>query len=275
MIPLKPKPNPLNRKRHPTDVSDDALPHASRFSLIIPTPSSTNPPPSSRLAGMVLPAWSCHSLQRIKPSKACSQTCSNGMPAKQNLTYPFGFSQGCPIRLNCTEDGDALIGEFLVQSASLDTITITIEANCSRPFGSMDQLYGRNYAPKGKNAVLLNNCTQTSPCDVPNTLVIQAQFQSLCESSTKFNTSMNCYSEKSNHYDVMFLNRSRLFALGCEYFLSSISAENLNNISVSLGVQMLQLVWWVNGDKCECSDDADCVQGWVPRRWVLPNGRRG
>ncbi|XP_056172200.1 wall-associated receptor kinase-like 14 [Syzygium oleosum] len=217
------------------------------------------------LASIVLPILTAAAHKAIHPP--CSQTCSSGMPAKQNLTYPFGFSPGCPIQLNCTEDGDALIGEFLVQSASPDTITITIEANCSRPFGSIDQLYGRNYAPVGKNSVLLSNCTQTSPCDVPNTLVIQAQFQSLCESSTKINTSMNCYSEKPNHYNVTFLNHSKLFALGCEYFLSSISAEELNNVSVSLGVQMLQLFWWVNGDECECSQDADCVQ-----LLGLPNG---
>ncbi|KAK3415764.1 hypothetical protein EUGRSUZ_H01495 [Eucalyptus grandis] len=181
------------------------------------------------------------------------------MPAKQNLTYPFGFSPGCPIRLNCTEGGDALIGEFLVQSASPDTVTITIEAMCNRSFGSIDQLYGRNYAPTVKNSVVLDNCTQINPCNVPNTQVIGAQFQSLCKASNKTNNSMSCYSDQANDYSTKFLNRTRLFALGCTYFVSSLSEEEVNNVAVSLGVQILQLEWWVNGDECECSQDSDCV----------------
>ncbi|KAF8015259.1 hypothetical protein BT93_H0918 [Corymbia citriodora subsp. variegata] len=199
----------------------------------------------------------------------CSQTCGTGMPAKQNLTYPFGFSPGCPIQLNCSEDGDALIGEFLVQSVSPDAVVVTIEDKCDRPFGSIDHLYGRNYAPTGKNSVLLNNCTQSSPCDLPTTQVIQDQFQSLCERSNKTNTntSMSCYSEQANNYSTEFLNRTRLFALDCKYFPSSILMEAQNNVSAPLGVQLLQLEWWVNGDECECSEDADCVQ-----LSGLPNG---
>ncbi|XP_056172195.1 L-type lectin-domain containing receptor kinase IV.1-like [Syzygium oleosum] len=217
------------------------------------------------LASMVLPVLAAAAHKAVH--LPCSQTCGTGVPAKQNLTYPFGFSPGCPIQLNCSEDGDALIGEFLVQSASPDTITITVETKCDRPFRSIDQLYGRNYAPMGTNSVLLNNCAQTSACDVPRTQVIQAQFQSRCEPSNKTNTSMSCYSEKANHYNAMFLNRSGLFDLGCEYFLSSISAEELNDGSVPLRFQMLHLSWWVNGDECECSQDADCVQ-----LLGLPNG---
>ncbi|XP_010060884.2 wall-associated receptor kinase-like 14 [Eucalyptus grandis] len=216
------------------------------------------------LAGVVLPILAA-ARKAIPPP--CSQTCHNGKPANQNLTYPFGFSPGCPIQLNCTDDGDALIGEFVVQAASSETVTVTIEAECNRSFEAIANLYGRNYAPMGKNAILLNNCTKISPCDLPNTQVIQAQFQSLCETKNKANTSMSCYSEKENHYSTKFLNRSRLSALGCKFFLSSISAEKLNNVSVSLGVQMLQLAWWVNGNRCECSRDADCVQ-----LSLLPNG---
>ncbi|KAF8022893.1 hypothetical protein BT93_F0414 [Corymbia citriodora subsp. variegata] len=217
------------------------------------------------LACVVLPILTAAARRPARPP--CSQTCGVSTPGKQNLSYPFGFSPGCPIQLNCSDEGDAFIGEFLVQSVSQDTVAVTIQAECERPLGAIDHLYGRNFAPKGKNAILLNNCTQTSPCDVPNTQVIQAQFQSLCEPSNKANTSMSCYSEQANHYSTAFLNRSKLFALDCKFFLSSISAEELNNVSVSLGVQMLQLEWWVNGDECECSQDADCFQ-----LSGLPNG---
>ncbi|KAK3415759.1 hypothetical protein EUGRSUZ_H01501 [Eucalyptus grandis] len=217
------------------------------------------------LAGMVLPILTVGARKAIPPP--CSQICHNGKPEKQNLTYPFGFSPGCPIQLNCTDDGDALIGKFRVQSASSETVTVTIEAQCNRSFEAIANLYGRNYAPIGKNSILLNNCTQISPCNLPNTQVIQAQYQSLCETKNMANTGMSCYSEEANNYSIKFLNRSRLSALGCKFFLSSMSAEALNNVSVSLGVQMLQLAWWVNGDECECSRDADCV-----RLSGLPNG---
>ncbi|KAK3415756.1 hypothetical protein EUGRSUZ_H01504 [Eucalyptus grandis] len=219
------------------------------------------------LAGMVLPILAAGAHKAV--DLPCSQICRTGKPVTQNLTYPFGFSSGCPIQLNCTDDGDALIGEFRVQSASTETVTVTvtIEAECNRSFEAIVDLYGRNYAPIGENALLLNSCTQISPCDLPNTQVIQSQFQSLCETENKTNTRMSCYSEQANDYSIKFLNRSRLFALGCKHFLSSISAKDLNYVSVSLGVQMLQLEWWVNGDECECSQHADCV-----RLSGLPNG---
>ncbi|KAF7850051.1 hypothetical protein BT93_L5899 [Corymbia citriodora subsp. variegata] len=110
--------------------------------------------------------------------------------------------------------------------------------------------------------VLLNNCAQNSPCNLPSTQVIQAKYQSLCEPSSKTNTStsMSCYAEQANNYSTEFLNRTRLLALDCKYFLSSISAEELNNVSVSLGVQVLQLEWWVDGDECGCSQDGECLQ---------------
>ncbi|KAF7847461.1 hypothetical protein BT93_L2945 [Corymbia citriodora subsp. variegata] len=71
---------------------------------------------------------------------------------------------------------------------------------------------------------------------------------------------MSCYSEQMYKSNAWFLNRTRLSALDCKYFLLSLSAEDLNNVSVSVGTQLLQLVWWVNGDECECSQDADCIQ---------------
>ncbi|KAI3439665.1 uncharacterized protein J3R85_004500 [Psidium guajava] len=217
------------------------------------------------LAAVLLPTFTAEAHRAVH--RSCSQTCSAGVPAKQNLTYPFGFSPGCPIQLNCSQEGDALVGDFPVQSAGPDAVIITIEAKCDRPFGSIEQLYGSNYAPIGKNAILLNNCKNASLCDVPKTQVIQAQFQSLCKQRNKTHTSMSCFSEEKNNYTVPFLNRSSLLALGCKYFLSSISAEQLNNASVLLGVQMLELVWWLNGDGCECSHDAECI-----RLSGLPNG---
>ncbi|XP_048129432.1 wall-associated receptor kinase-like 14 [Rhodamnia argentea] len=129
------------------------------------------------LASGVLPIITAAAHRAVHPP--CSQACGTGMPANQNLMYPFGFSPGCPIQLNCTKDGDALVGDFLVQSASPDTVIITIEAKCDCLSGSIEQLYGSNYAPMGSNAILLNNCTKASPCDVATTQVIQAQFRSL------------------------------------------------------------------------------------------------
>ncbi|XP_019437992.1 PREDICTED: wall-associated receptor kinase-like 14 isoform X2 [Lupinus angustifolius] len=186
--------------------------------------------------------------------RACNQTCGSAKP----FSYPFGFSSGCQIRLNCTADGEIFIGEFPVQSVTTESIIVNIKGQCNRPIDTFHQLFSHKYAPTSGNVILLKNCTETmSQCSITETLV-ESHFDSDgCNGDRSGN--LSCYVENSTKG---FMSDRKLERLGCEYFMSSISTEDLRNNSgtaVSLEVATIELGWWLKGS-CECSGDANCTQ---------------
>ncbi|KAI4321285.1 hypothetical protein MLD38_034687 [Melastoma candidum] len=172
----------------------------------------------------------------------CNNTCSGQTP-NIKIQFPFGFSSGCPIQLNCTPDGTVLIGEFPVQEIDSysGSISVNVSARCDRPFGTIDQLYGRNFAPKSNNEVFLGNCTQPSPCD---------KYLPTCSMSLE---NVSCYTVKESGSE--FLSFGKLSEMKCGIFTSSTS-EWLSN---SLYDETMLLAWWVSGEDCRCSGNAICT----------------
>ncbi|KAF9668626.1 hypothetical protein SADUNF_Sadunf14G0023300 [Salix dunnii] len=180
---------------------------------------------------------------------SCNRTCG-----AKHLPYPFGFSAGCDIHLNCSQNGDMLINEFPVQIVGQDTIKINLEPKCDRPIEALHYLSTKNYAPKSTNAILLNNCTSGfSPCNIPS-ISVRTHFESLnCSNSS----SLSCFSSAdtaNGFFDYNMANISQ-----CKYLLSSISSDSLTDSGVSLEIQIMELRWWLQGD-CRCSEDAICTQ---------------
>ncbi|KAJ8538025.1 hypothetical protein K7X08_014565 [Anisodus acutangulus] len=179
----------------------------------------------------------------------CTHSCGNKL-----LPFPFGFSPGCPIQLNCTSNGQIVINKFPVQSVTSDTILINLLAQCTRPFSAIHNLFSSNYAPTSRNGILFQNCSYSqSSCLIPSTM-IQTHFELLdCGKEN-----MSCYSEpnsENNFIDLKNLSRTR-----CGSLFSAISVEsNLNSSAVSLDVQVVQLWWWVHGH-CKCSSNANCAK---------------
>ncbi|KAI4321281.1 hypothetical protein MLD38_034682 [Melastoma candidum] len=159
----------------------------------------------------------------------CNKTCSGQTP-NISIPFPFGFSSGCPIQLNCTPDGTVLIGEFPVQEINSHngSISVNVSARCDRPFRTIDQLYGRNFAPKSNNEVFLGNCTRTSPCD---------KHLPTCSMSLG---NVSCYTGKETGSE--FLSFGKLSEMKCGIFTSSTS-EWLSN---SLYDETMLLDWWSN-----------------------------
>ncbi|XP_027356347.1 wall-associated receptor kinase-like 14 [Abrus precatorius] len=184
----------------------------------------------------------------------CHQTCGSSKP----FPYPFGFSSGCAIRLNCTPDAGPSVGEFPVQTVTADSIIVNIKAQCNRPFDTFHHLFSHKYAPTSENVILFDNCTGTPlPCFIPESLV-RTQFQSDgCSGSGGGN--LSCYFEKSTKG---FVSDRILEQIECKHFMSSISSNNLRNNSgaVSLEVATVELGWWLQGDQCQCSDHANCTK---------------
>ncbi|KAL1539577.1 non-specific serine/threonine protein kinase [Salvia divinorum] len=193
-----------------------------------------------------------HTILTIAYSSAalCSHTCGN-----RKLPFPFGFSAGCPIQLNCSGNGTILAADFPVQSVNAETILVNIPAICGRPVKALRRLFTANLAPTSHNAILLHDCrNHSSGCLIPTTMV-QTHFEQLdCDAR---NATVSCYSEQDN--TTSFIDYGNLTRSGCRSLFSAISMEAYSNSSsVSLDVQVVRVGWWLRGG-CRCSRNARCV----------------
>lgn len=188
----------------------------------------------------------------------CSKSCGSGH-RPHDFPHPIGFSAACQIRLNCTRDGAALIGEFPVESINSDHIKVMMGAKCNRRLHAIRQFFSRNYAPTAHNAILLQNCSSpVSSCLLPTTMV-QTKFESPNCASVNA-SSISCYTQNG----VGFLDLENLTRTHCDYLLSSISAESLSSNSsagISLEIQAVELEWWLEGGcRRSCHEDANCTE---------------
>ncbi|KAL6493138.1 hypothetical protein OROGR_032897 [Orobanche gracilis] len=192
---------------------------------------------------VIIPCWT-------KSAAWCNHTCGD-----QTLPFPFGFSAGCQIRLDCDSNGTILASGFPVQSITGGKISVNLPAMCTRPVEALGRLFTDNFAPTSQNGILLKGCrNQSTDCFIPKTMV-QAHFQLLdCDDG---NSSMSCYSETHNR--TSFIDYGKLTRSGCRFLFSAISTESFaNSSSVSLDVQMMSMEWWLRGG-CRCSDNAKCL----------------
>ncbi|KAK8596774.1 hypothetical protein V6N13_001381 [Hibiscus sabdariffa] len=183
-------------------------------------------------------------------STKCNRSCGDRL-----VPYPFGFSSGCPIPLNCSSNAHQQldIAGFPILNISNDRMKISIEATCNRPLRDLHRLYGPNYAPTSRNAILLQNCSVPAACMIPSTMVY-THFEALA-CSTNGSSNISCYSEnKANG----LIDYNKVIKTHCKSFLSSISTESFNESGV-LEVQVVELRWWIEG-RCSdlCSENALC-----------------
>ncbi|EOA13078.1 hypothetical protein CARUB_v10026084mg [Capsella rubella] len=177
-----------------------------------------------------------------------------------SLRYPFGLSDGYPIRFNCSKTtGDALIGEFSVQEVTNANIYVTIPPVCKRKIGIIEQLFRENLAPSSsQNIILFQGCKEQSfNCLIRRQFVEDRLNISRCKSPVKCldGATTTIAADVMSIGDV--LNRS-----GCEYWFSSITPDSKNTKSqVSFNLGRLKLDWWLNKScsGANCSDNADCT----------------
>lgn len=194
-------------------------------------------------------------------SSSCSKVC--GTVFYHHLPFPFGFSSGCQIQLNCTSNGTMVIHDFPIQEINQDSIMVNIQAQCGRSIDTIQTLFGENYAPTSHNGILMQNCTTPlTSCLIPTTMV-QTHFE-LLDCGTKNSSNISCYSEQNQQNQ--FIIYQNLVQSQCSSFFSSIAVEsmgNSNSSSVSLNVQLVQLGWWLTGN-CQCSKHANCIKVFSP-----------
>ncbi|GMH06444.1 hypothetical protein Nepgr_008284 [Nepenthes gracilis] len=187
-------------------------------------------------------------------SSTCNQSCLGN-----RVDYPFGFSVGCKIQLNCRSDGQILLAGFKVNNVTSDSIMIFFPGTCNRPIEEIKKLFDQHYAPTWQNGLLLQNCTSSSSsCVVP---------ASYLESSVKLqdckNRNLSCHAVTNSGIDV--LSYENISRTGCKFLFSSLFVEwSVKwNSSLSLDFETLQLGWWLTG-KCHCSENANCTTVHLP-----------
>ncbi|PWA84276.1 concanavalin A-like lectin/glucanase domain-containing protein [Artemisia annua] len=186
------------------------------------------------------------------------------------VRYPFGFSSNCEIPLNCTSNGEILIGEFPIQEINDNNLLVSLPAKCGRAVNALSHLYSDHYAPTSNNAILMQNCTeQVKTCMIPATMLRTNLEIVNCSDGQGGYGNVSCYSSDGNH-SAMFIDYGNVTRLGCRFLFSGVASEMIgdNSPAVSLDIQMVRLGWWLKGS-CDCSNDADCTN------IISPNGRDG
>ncbi|RAL46742.1 hypothetical protein DM860_005021 [Cuscuta australis] len=190
--------------------------------------------------------------------KKCNRSCGRGWG--KDLPYPFGFSDGCGIRLDC-DNGDVKIGEFKVRNLTADSILVGLPASCGRGIEKVLPLNGGNFWMSRRNAFLLENCSRPLPeCKALTRLTGLRR-------CVNRNDSVGCYSELGEK-GGSFLSYAGLKSSNCSVVLSSIAAggnETVQNSAWSLELQTVELVWWLDGS-CNCHPDGQCSPVELPTR---------
>ncbi|KAL3525745.1 hypothetical protein ACH5RR_014117 [Cinchona calisaya] len=197
----------------------------------------------------------------------CDRHCGNGTA----VPYPFGFSSGCEIQLNCSESGEIRIGQFKVHNLTEDSILIHLPVDCTRTIQELDQLQGDNFAMTRRNGLLFVNCSgPENTCVIPTALLnSELNMNSRCSDISSKN--MSCYSD-SNWKSSEFLEYNHLKQIiKCDLLLSSFAValdtsrdNNNNDNSPSLNFQTMELRWWLEGP-CNCGKFANCTTFSIPR----------
>ncbi|KAJ6304911.1 hypothetical protein OIU78_020458, partial [Salix suchowensis] len=193
-----------------------------------------------------------------KSGSSCASSCGIGKAANV-VPYPFGFSNGCPIQLNCNStEGKIKIDEFQVQSITPNGILINLPADCSRSIETIKPLFGQNYGPSWQNSLLLQNCNKSINGCVISRSPLQRELHSKnCEAAK--NDSLNCYTQTYSGIDT--LSYENVSSTHCKSVFSSL-AVGPDSPVVSFQFERIELEWWLEGacHSNRCSNNGNCSE---------------
>lgn len=202
-------------------------------------------------------------------NSSCVQSCPAGKSAKP-VPYPFGFSSGCGIELNCSTNGSIKIQGFQVLNITATSIFLDIPATCNRRVDSIKHLFGRRYGLTIQNSLLLRNCSPQSGvngCSIPTSFLETRFSLERCANTNKSDT-IRCFSPEAPGKVEVF-NYMELQNTSCRSLYSTIAVDaKSNGSSISLEFQKLELAWWLDGNH-------KCHQNATRTEVLLPGGVSG
>ncbi|KAL1219083.1 Wall-associated receptor kinase-like 14 [Cardamine amara subsp. amara] len=194
---------------------------------------------------------------RVSSSGDCNGICGN-----LTLSYPFGFSDGCKIKFNCSAAKQAKIGDFSVLNVTGDHIFVAVPQNCTRTVQDMDLLFNEFYAPTSANSFLMEKCTNAADsCSIKQTF-LEAQLNlTRCNNSSE---SISCFSldtNSSSKHSEKFFSMKDLRKSSCSLLYSSLAFESVGaSAGIALEFERVKLGWWLKGNctTANCSKTAKC-----------------
>lgn len=107
------------------------------------------------------------------------------------VQYPFGFSEGGGIKLDCY-DNTPRIGEFLIQNVTEKSLLIYLPAKCNRSMESIRPLFSKNFAPTRNNSFLVQGCAASlGGCVIPASSFVGNQIE--VESCDSKSSNISCF----------------------------------------------------------------------------------
>ncbi|XP_054825787.1 wall-associated receptor kinase-like 14 [Prosopis cineraria] len=197
-------------------------------------------------------------LLMIHSTKAENKSTHHNTCGGNSLPYPFGFSEGSQIQLNCSSD-QMQIREFLVQNLTSSSISIHLPAKCNRTLQSIEPLFTTNYAPIVNNSLLVQNCTSAlGGCVIPTSSFMSNQIQ--LDGCDNRSDNISCFTRGPGLAAFDVLRFEDVIQTGCKFLFSSIAVDQRKeeDPEVSLQFQTLELAWWLEG-QCQCSPNATCT----------------
>ncbi|CAH2061364.1 unnamed protein product [Thlaspi arvense] len=193
-------------------------------------------------------------------------TC-NGRCGGWILPYPFGFTGDCPIRFSCSAAEQAMIGSFLVENVTEDSIVVGVPHDCNRSVEAMDPLFHELYAPTSENSFLMENCTKaTDGCSIKQKF-LETQLK-LKSCDPKGNIS--CFSADTNSSSInsaKYFRMNDLRRSSCKFLFSSIAFESVGeHAGIALEFERVRLGWWRKGGcgNSTCSANTICTSVSTP-----------
>ena len=188
---------------------------------------------------------------RAENSTTCNRNCGGN-----SLPYPFGFSEGCQVRLGCNSSRNEMtISNFRVQNVTSSSILANLPAKCNRGMHSMKPLFGKNFAPTSNNSFLVQNCTSpVGGCLIPPNFVGNQIELENCDSTSD---NITCFTQQNNGSN--FLTFDDLNRSNCGFLFTAIAIDAKKDAAVPLLFQTVELGWWLEGS-CRCSSNASCEE---------------
>ncbi|KAL2333645.1 hypothetical protein Fmac_014858 [Flemingia macrophylla] len=182
----------------------------------------------------------------------CNRTCG-----QRSLQYPFGFSSGCQVKLDCSQDHTVKISHLEVQRVTSQSIFVTLPVNCNRSVESIYPLFGHNYAPTWNNSFHVHNCkSKLGGCFIP-----PRSFGWEAEGCDNTSGAVICVTQlqrNGSNGDFQTIPDWRRF--GCKFVFSALAFAKITVNEVSIQFQTVELGWWLSGtcNASSCSANASC-----------------
>ncbi|XP_074586502.1 wall-associated receptor kinase-like 21 [Curcuma longa] len=193
----------------------------------------------------------------VKASK-CERTCG-----ASSVSFPFGFSGGCLIRLNCSAAGEKQLGGYRVRNITSEKIVLDVPPVCNRPVGvAAEGLFGRHHAATSNNALFLRGCQRDGRADCRISTEIISRRLNLTRCGPQ-GDNINCFS--SDKIDELLPRNELSNNTGnCKFLFAAVrySKDDVGQASLVFGE--VEVGWWLDGE-CRCAANARCTHVRLPQ----------